>query len=186
MINEHINANIETTKQVLAMEPAIQKAGETILNALRNGKKVLVAGNGGSAAQAQHFSAELVIRYKEERGHLPSIALNTDSSIITACANDYGYEYVFSKQVEAYGQSGDILVVLSTSGNSPNILKAIPIAKAKGMIVIGLGGKGSGKMVDQCDQLLDIPSQSTARIQEAHILIIHIWCAMIDNGIRTT
>ena len=184
MITEHINANIETTKQVLTMEPVIRKAGETILDALKNGKKILIAGNGGSAAQAQHFSAEIVIRYKDERGHWPAIALNTDTSIITACANDYGYEYVFSKQVEAYGQAGDVLIVLSTSGNSPNILKAIPIAKAKGMVVIGLGG--SGKMVDECNQLLTIPSQSTARIQEAHILIIHIWCAMIDNGIRTT
>ncbi|MFQ5620557.1 MAG: SIS domain-containing protein [Candidatus Nanoarchaeia archaeon] len=182
MIENAIRGSIETKENLLSMVPAIEKAGNLITNALKDGKKVLVAGNGGSAAQAQHFSAELVIRYCKERGrHYPAIALNTDSSIITACGNDYGYDEVFAKQVEAYGQAGDIFVAISTSGNSPNILKAMAIAKEKGMVVIGLAGRDGGKM--ECENLLIVPSHVTARIQEAHILIIHIWCEMFDNGI---
>lgn len=181
MIEKEIRDTITTAEKTLNLVDEIEKAGNTIIDALKAGKKVILAGNGGSAAQAQHIAAEFVVRYDKERGALPSIALNVDTSILTACSNDYSYDDVFSRQIIALGNEGDVLIAISTSGNSPNILKAINICKEKGIKVIGLSGKGGGKM-NQCDQILVVPSDVTARIQEMHITIMHIWCKMVDNA----
>jgi D-sedoheptulose 7-phosphate isomerase len=152
------------------------------LQTLKNGNKILICGNGGSAADAQHFAAELTGRYKSERISLPAIALTTDTSAITAIGNDYGYDEVFARQLSGVGNSGDLLIGISTSGNSTNILKALKIAKQKGIKTAGLSGKGGGEMNSLCDINVVVPSNDTARIQEMHILIIHTICAAIDGA----
>ena len=160
---------------------AVSQAASAIAISLKSGGKLLICGNGGSAADSQHFAAELVGRYKKERKALPAISLTTDTSALTAIGNDYGFERVFTRQVEALGKKGDILVALSTSGNSPNILAAIEAAKKLGMQVIGMAGQGGGKMKSLCDTCICIPSSNTPRIQEAHITIIHVICAIVEN-----
>ena len=144
----------------------------------------MIAGNGGSAADAQHFAAELAGKFIHQRRGLPVIALTTNSSITTAIGNDFGYEYVFSRQVEGLGRQGDIFIGISTSGNSPNIIHAIDSAKKTGLITVGLIGKDGGNMRDLCDLKLIVPSQSTQHIQEAHIMIVHELCALIDNAFK--
>ena len=156
-------------------------AAQKIASCLKNGGKILVCGNGGSAADSQHFAAELTGRYKKERKALAAVSLTTDTSILTAIGNDYGFERVFARQVEALGKKGDVLVALSTSGTSPNILAAIEAAKKAGMAVIGLTGAEGGKMKGACDICICAPSQNTPRIQEAHITIIHIICELVEN-----
>lgn len=150
-------------------------------NAYQANGKILIAGNGGSAADAQHFAGELVSRFYFDRPPLAAIALTTDSSILTAIGNDYGYEDVFARQVQALGRSGDVFIAISTSGNSPNILKAIVAAKSIGLVVIGLTGRSGGKMKALCDICLCAPSDSTPRIQECHLLIEHCLCACIEE-----
>jgi len=150
-------------------------------NAYKSGKKILIAGNGGSAADAQHFAGELVSRFYFDRPALAAIALTTDTSILTAIGNDYGYEDIFSRQIQAHGQSGDVFIAISTSGNSLNIIKAMHEAKRLGMTVIGLTGQGGGAMKPLCDMCLCIPSNSTPRIQEGHLLIEHSLCACIEE-----
>ena len=152
-----------------------------IKNSLKNGKKVLFCGNGGSAADSQHLAAEFVGRFQKERVGLPAIALTVDTSILTAVANDYGYDTVFARQVQALGNDGDVLVWLSTSGNSKNVLAAIDVAKAKGMQCIGLTAQGGGKMAEVCDICMSVPGPVTARAQEIHILIGHILCELVDG-----
>lgn len=152
-----------------------------IKNSLKNGKKVLFCGNGGSAADSQHLAAEFVGRFQKERVGLPAIALTVDTSILTAVANDYGYDTVFARQVQALGNDGDVLVGLSTSGNSKNVLAAIAVAKAKGMQCIGLTAQGGGKMAEVCDICMSVPGPVTARAQEIHILIGHILCELVDG-----
>ena len=152
-----------------------------IKNSLKNGKKVLFCGNGGSAADSQHRAAEFVGRFQKERVGLPAIALTVDTSILTAVANDYGYDTVFARQVQALGNDGDVLVGLSTSGNSKNVLAAIDVAKAKGMQCIGLTAQGGGKMAEVCDICMSVPGPVTARAQEIHILIGHILCELVDG-----
>jgi D-sedoheptulose 7-phosphate isomerase len=152
-----------------------------IKNSLKNGKKVLFCGNGGSAADSQHLAAEFVGRFQKERVGLPAIALTVDTSILTAVANDYGYDTVFARQVQALGNDGDVLVGLSTSGNSKNVLAAIDVAKAKGMQCIGLTAQGGGKMAEVCDICMSVPGPITARAQEIHILIGHILCELMDG-----
>ncbi|WP_337581811.1 D-sedoheptulose 7-phosphate isomerase [Phascolarctobacterium faecium] len=152
-----------------------------IKNSLKNGKKVLFCGNGGSAADSQHLAAEFVGRFQKERVGLPAIALTVDTSILTAVANDYGYDTVFARQVQALGNDGDVLVGLSTSGNSKNVLAAIDVAKAKGMQCIGLTAQGGGKMAEVCDICMSVPGPVTARAQEIHILIGHILCELVDG-----
>ncbi|MBU1165992.1 D-sedoheptulose 7-phosphate isomerase, partial [Candidatus Micrarchaeota archaeon] len=144
---------------------------------------LLICGNGGSAADAQHFAAELVGRYKKERKALPAIALTTDTSVITAISNDYGFEHVFSRQVEALSAGGDVLFLISTSGNSPNLLEAAKKAKTLGIKIIGLLGKGGGKLKSMCDHAIVIPSDNTPRIQEMHVLVIHMICESVENNI---
>ena len=160
----------------------IYTASTICLEALKNGKKILLLGNGGSAADSQHIAAELVGRFKKERTALPAIALTTDTSALTAIGNDYGYSEVFSRQLHALANSGDVVIGISTSGNSENVLKALEVAKIKKCKTIGLTGKDGGKMVTLCDVNIVVPSYETARIQEMHILIGHIICNVIDES----
>ena len=183
-ITQLINESIETKQRLHTLMPLIEQSAQTIITALQNGKKILACGNGGSAADAQHFVAELVGRFETERKPLPSIALNTNVSTITAIGNDYGYEELFARQVHAFGAEGDVFVGISTSGKSPNILKAIDAALEKKMKVITLGGKDGGMMKNKNGTHLIMPSEITSRIQECHILIIHIWCKLLDEAYR--
>lgn len=160
--------------------PEIQKGGDIIVELFRRGGKVLVCGNGGSAADSQHFAAEWVCKYKNNRNPLPAIALTTDTSALTAIANDYGFEEVFARQISALGAQGDVLVALSTSGSSPNIKKAVAAAKTKGMKVIAMTGSRGVQFAEEADCGIIIPSEETARIQEIHGLIYHMWCEYVD------
>jgi D-sedoheptulose 7-phosphate isomerase len=157
-----------------------------ITTCLRNGGKVLFFGNGGSAADAQHMAAELVGRFVLERAGLPAIALTTDSSILTAVGNDYGFEQVFARQVQALGRSGDVAVAISTSGNSPNVLEGVKEAKKRNLKTIALTGKNGGALAKQSDLAIRIPSTSTARIQECHIAIGHLFCELVDADFSET
>ncbi|MDT8445873.1 MAG: D-sedoheptulose 7-phosphate isomerase [bacterium] len=154
---------------------------EACLNSLRNGGKILIAGNGGSAADAQHIAGELVSRFYFDRPALPAIALTTDTSILTAIGNDYGYERVFERQVEALGREGDIFIGLSTSGSSKNVIRAAEAAKLRGIFCIGFAGEKRGALNEICDLTLNAPSTVTPRIQEVHITLGHILCAAIES-----
>lgn len=163
---------------------AIAGAGTVLAQALSDGRRVLSCGNGGSAADAQHFAAELIGRFEKEREALPAVALSTDTSALTAIGNDYGFDRVFSRQIEGLGQEGDILLAISTSGNSPNVVQAIEAAHARKMRVIALTGRDGGAMCGQMsadDIELRVPSDSTARIQEIHTLILHCLCDLTDH-----
>ncbi|TSD66131.1 D-sedoheptulose 7-phosphate isomerase [Inquilinus sp. KBS0705] len=160
----------------------IETACETLISVLKNGNKVLIAGNGGSAADAQHIAAELSGRYVKERKALPGIALTVDTSALTAIANDYGYNHVFSRQIEALAQPGDLFIGISTSGNSQGILNAFETATKHGCKTLGLSGRDGGKMNGLCELNIVIPSDVTARIQEMHILIGHILCKAVDDA----
>ena len=164
----------------------IEAAGEQLINTLKQGGKVLLCGNGGSAADCQHIAAELVVRYEKKRKALAAIALTTDSSILTAHANDFGFETVFSRQIEALGNDKDCLIAISTSGKSKNMLRAVEAAKSKGMIVIGLTGCEGGELSKQATVSVIVPSVVTARIQEAHILIGHWWCGAIEEALSVS
>jgi len=155
-------------------------AAATVSAALRAGRKLLLCGNGGSAADAQHWAGELVSRFHYDRPGLAAIALTTDSSIMTAIGNDYGYERLFSRQVEALGAPGDVLFALSTSGLSPNILAALRTARERGMATVGFTGEGGGQMPPLCDILLRVPSASTPRVQEGHEALGHAICALVE------
>ncbi|MBL8522088.1 MAG: phosphoheptose isomerase [Betaproteobacteria bacterium] len=184
-IAEHFAASIATKQQVAGkLGPHIARASKVMVDCLKSGGKILACGNGGSAADSQHFAAELVGRFEREREELAAIALTTDSSILTAVANDYSYDEIFSKQVRALGKPGDILFGISTSGNSKNVITAIEAAKKKGLIVIGMTGRNGGKigeMMGERDVLLNVESTVTARIQEVHLLTLHCLCDAIDN-----
>lgn len=160
--------------------PEIQRAGEILCNTLSSGKKILICGNGGSAADAQHIAAELVGRYEKQRQSFPAIALTTDTSALTALSNDFGYEEVFSRQIAGLANAGDLLIAISTSGKSPNVLKAAEKARELGCQVVGLTGESSQPLAAWCDVLVAIPSGRTSRVQEAHITIGHLWCEMVD------
>ncbi|TAM64377.1 MAG: D-sedoheptulose 7-phosphate isomerase [Rhodanobacter sp.] len=163
-----------------ALHELILQAVDLSVQALKRGNKLLFAGNGGSAADAQHWAGELVSRFYYDRPGLPAIALTTDTSIMTAIGNDYGYDYVFARQVEALGQQGDVLFAISTSGNSRNIVRAIEAAREKRMMTIGLTGQGGGKMAGMCDLCFRVPSGETPRIQEGHEALGHMLCALIE------
>ena len=163
----------------------IETVSKKIEASIRAGGKVLIAGNGGSAADAQHFAGEFVSRFHFDRPGLPAIALTTDTSILTAIGNDYGYEKLFSRQVQALGKTGDVFVAISTSGNSKNVLAAIAEAKHQGMYVIGLTGAGGGAMKLECDECLLMPSNETPKIQEGHILVEHIICGLVESAMFT-
>lgn len=159
----------------------VASAAEMIAESFKSGGKLLIVGNGGSAADAQHLAAEFVNRFVIERPPLPALALTTDTSTITSIGNDYDFDQSFSKQVRALGRPGDVLLAISTSGNSPNILKAVETAKALDIKVIGLTGKGGGALAKGSDILLDVEAKATARIQEVHITICHILCELVDH-----
>jgi D-sedoheptulose 7-phosphate isomerase len=178
----HESAELKIQAASLLARP-IEQAVELMFSALSNGNKILACGNGGSAADCQHFSAQLVGRFERERLPLPVIALTTDTSILTAIGNDYSYQEIFSKQVQAFGQSGDVLLALSTSGNSANVIAAIEAALERDMRVVVMTGKGGGamaKLITDADVHICVPHDRTARIQEVHLLTIHCLCDGID------
>lgn len=184
-INQLFNDSIATKRAALeTLPPEIVRAGEMMLHVLKQGGKILACGNGGSAADAQHFAAELLNRFERERISLPAIALTTDSSTITSIANDYHYNDVFSRQTNGLGKAGDLLLAISTSGKSMNIINAIHAAHQKEMTVVALTGRDGGeiaKLLREKDVELRVPVQSTARIQEVHLLLIHCLCDYIDS-----
>jgi D-sedoheptulose 7-phosphate isomerase len=185
VIEKELEAHRQTVDSVIeGLQHFIYTAGVIATETLQGGHKILLCGNGGSAADAQHIAAELTGRYKIERRGLPAIALTTDTSALTAIGNDYGYDQIFSRQVEALAQKGDLLIGISTSGNSANVIYAMQQARELGCRTIGLSGKGGGKLSDVCDLNIIVPSDDTARIQEMHILIGHILCQLIDNEYR--
>ena len=185
---KYFEAELQAHRQIVekmpTLAPRINECAQIIINALKNGNKLLICGNGGSAADSQHFAAELTGRYKCERNPLPAVALSTDTSALSAIGNDYGFEFVFERQVRALGRSGDVFVGISTSGNSANVLKAADSARQNGMQIIALLGKDGGTMKSYENAII-VPSSDTARIQEMHILIIHTLCAAIDDAFRS-
>lgn len=183
-IKSHFADSIGVKNQILqdkALIELIQKVALETTNAYKNGKKTLLAGNGGSAADAQHIAGEFVSRFYFDRPGVSSIALTTDTSILTAIGNDYGYDKLFSRQVQAQGVKGDIFIGISTSGNSSNIIEALKVCKDKGIISVGFTGQSGGKMANLCDYCIKVPSDCTPRIQESHILIGHIICAIVEE-----
>jgi D-sedoheptulose 7-phosphate isomerase len=162
----------------------IESVSELLLETLCNGGKIFVCGNGGSAADAQHFAAELIGRFEKERAAMPAIALTTDTSILSAIGNDYGFENVFARQVDGLGSKGDVLIGISTSGNSENVLRATILAKDKGLTTDGLLGGDGGKLLAKVDQAVVVPNRRTARIQEGHILILHFWAMDVEDRIN--
>ena len=181
-IKAKIEESIEV-KEALHQTQAdnIEKAARLIIGSLKNGGKVILFGNGGSAADSQHMAAELIGRFKKERRAIAAIALTTNTSILTAIANDYGYDVVFSRQIEALGKAGDVAIGLSTSGGSKNVVAAIEKARSMGLKAIGLTGAGGGAMKDICDVLITVGSKNTPRIQESHVLIGHIICELVES-----
>lgn len=161
--------------------PRFRETLDCLVECLRSGHKILVFGNGGSASQAQHFASELVNRFLQERPPLAALALTTDTSALTSIANDADYEQVFSRQVEALGSPGDVALGLSTSGNSPNVIKALKKSREMGLVTVALTGRTGGLLVDLTDHLLDVPSDATPRIQEVHLLLLHLMAEDLEN-----
>ena len=184
-IKNHFQESVATKQRMEgALAPRIAVAAQLMVESLKSGGKILSCGNGGSAGDAQHFAAELVGRFERERAELAAIALTTDSSILTAIANDYSFDDIFSKQVRALGKPGDILYAISTSGNSKNVITAIRAAQEKGLRIVAMTGRNGGQLagiLKSDDVLLNVESQVTARIQEVHLLILHCLCDAIDN-----
>jgi len=186
LITQAIKNTIETKRKILESKDIInliEKVAEEMITAFKNDKKVLFCGNGGSAADAQHLAAELSGKFYLKREPLPAEALHVNSSFLTAVANDMSYEEVFARAARGIGKEGDILVAISTSGNSPNIIKTIEVANNKKMVTVGLTGKSGGKMNGLCKYLIKVPSTDTPRIQESHILIGHIICEIVEKEI---
>ena len=168
-----------------ALQQAVAAAAQSCITSLKGGGKVLFAGNGGSAADAQHMAGEFVSRFMFDRPGLAAVALTTDTSILTAIGNDYGYEKLFERQVQALGRKGDVLVVYSTSGKSPNVLRALEAARAQGLVTIGFTGNRGGAMPALCDHLLAVPAADTPKIQEGHLVLGHILCELIESTLFT-
>ncbi len=182
-IKKQIELSIEIKKQCLdnSIVDLLNKIGHIIIDSLKDNKKIIIFGNGGSAADAQHIAAELIGRFEVERAGLPAIALSCNTSNITAIGNDYGFENIFSRQIEALGHNGDIAIGISTSGNSANIINALEKSLHKGLITFGFTGSSKCKMDEICDSVFHAPSTTTAKIQECHIMAGHIICGMIDH-----
>jgi D-sedoheptulose 7-phosphate isomerase len=166
-----------------AIQPQVEAAGTLLADCLKQGGKVMLCGNGGSAADSQHIAAELTGRFINDRAPLAGLALSTDTSALTCIGNDYGFDDVFDRQVRGLGRTGDCLIGLSTSGNSPNVIKAVNSARAMGITTIGLLGRDGGKLAALCQHSVIVPSKTTARIQEAHIFIGHTWCGLIEQAL---
>jgi D-sedoheptulose 7-phosphate isomerase len=188
LLRDHFEEGIELRKRMAETLPAqIVRAGQAIVTAVQSGKKVLSCGNGGSAADSQHFAAEMVGRFERERPGMPAISLTVDTSALTAIANDYDFDRVFSKQVEALGNEGDVLLGISTSGNSKNVVEAMKVAQARGLAVIALTGRDGGamaKILRKQDFHLNVAHPRTMRVQEIHLLVIHCLCDVVDNVIH--
>ncbi len=181
LLKSSLEEHVITLRQLIETKlPDIQAAGELISRTLSEGNKILTCGNGGSAADAQHLAAELVGRYEAQRRSYPAIALTTDTSALTALSNDYGYEEVFSRQVLGLALPGDLLIAISTSGKSPNVINAAKQAKGLKCRTIAMTGAEGGPLAEICDLTIAVPSKRTARVQEAHITIAHLWCEMVD------
>jgi D-sedoheptulose 7-phosphate isomerase len=161
----------------------LARCASEISTRMRRGHKVLIFGNGGSAADAQHFACELSGRFLRERAALPALALTTDTSALTAIGNDYGYDHVFSRQVEAHGREGDVAVGISTSGRSPNVVRALEVARKRGLLTVAMTGRGGGLLGPLSDFLIDVPHQDTPRIQEVHGMVVHILCELIEEAV---
>lgn len=175
-------SHLSTAEKTFAtLRADFSKLLDTCAESLANGGKLLFFGNGGSAADAQHIATELTVRFVKDRAPLPALALTTDTSSLTAIGNDFGFDYLFSRQIDALGQDGDVAIGISTSGNSPNIIRALEAARAKKIVTVGLSGRDGGKMRDVCDILLIVPSNETARIQEMHITLGHMLCGALES-----
>ena len=188
-MKNYIAAQISEAQRVMsamlediALQSTVEAAAQACIASLKQGGKILLAGNGGSAADAQHIAGEFVSRFAFDRPGLPAIALTTDTSILTAIGNDYGYEKLFARQVQAHGNKGDIFIGYSTSGKSPNILGAFEEARARGLVCIGLTGNRGGPMRELCEHLLEVPSADTPKIQEGHLVLGHILCGLVENA----
>ena len=186
-MRSYIYSQIQETQQIVSAMLAdegllsrVEAAAQACIGCMQAGNKILLAGNGGSAADAQHIAGEFVSRFAFDRPGLPAIALTTDTSILTAIGNDYGYENLFARQVQAHAQKGDVFIAYSTSGKSPNIITALQEAKSRGVICIGMSGNRGGPMKDLCDHYLDVPSADTPKIQEGHAVLGHILCGLVE------
>jgi D-sedoheptulose 7-phosphate isomerase len=189
-MQQYITAQIDEAQKILSamlddsvLLASVERAARACIHCLQNGGKILLAGNGGSAADAQHIAGEFVSRFAFDRPGLPAIALTTDTSILTAIGNDYGYERLFARQVQALGQPGDILIAYTTSGKSPNILRALEEAQARKVVSIGFTGNRGGPMRELCDHLFEVPSADTPKIQEGHLVLGHILCGLVERAI---
>lgn len=187
-MKSYINTQIAEAQHVMAAMLAdeslintLEAAAKACVVSFQSGRRILLAGNGGSAADAQHIAGEFVSRFAFDRPGLPAIALTTDTSILTAIGNDYGYEKLFARQVQAHGCKGDVFIGYSTSGKSPNVLRAFEEARKLGLVCIGLTGNGGGPMRELCDYLLEVPSADTPKIQEGHLVLGHILCGIVEN-----
>jgi len=188
-MNKYIFAQITEAQRVMTdmltddvLLRTLERAAVACVDCLKGGGEVLLAGNGGSAADAQHVAGEFVSRFAFDRPGLPAIALTTDTSILTAIGNDYGFEKLFARQVQAHGNKGDMFIAYSTSGTSPNILHALEEARKMGIICVGLSGNRGGPMREMCDYLLEVPSSVTPKIQEGHLVLGHIFCGLVENA----
>lgn len=180
-IADQLKESAEVLTLSAKLAPVADAVAQDLIKTFRNGGKLLTFGNGGSSCDAQNFADELVGRYRRNRPPLSALALTVSQADLTSIANDFGYEEVFARQLRAHGRAGDVAVAISTSGNSKNVLKAIEAAREMGIIVVGLTGRTGGKMKTMCDHCLCVPSDSTARIQEAHITLIQIWCGILED-----
>lgn len=187
--NDYIRLYLEESVSVISAtrnhDRLVQRLGDAAtacILALKSGGKILLAGNGGSAADAQHISGELLSRFRLERRGLRAIALTTDTSALTAIGNDYGYENLFARQIQAYGDPGDVLIAITTSGRSPNIVEAIRVGRKMGLCCVGLTGNSGGQIRDMCDFIIEVPSVDTQRIQEVHGILGHILCGLIEHA----
>ena len=191
-MKEYISGQIAEAQRVMSAMLAdevllstVEAAAGACIDCMQRGGKIILAGNGGSAADAQHIAGEFVSRFAFDRPALPAIALTTDTSILTAIGNDYGYEKLFSRQVQAHGNKDDVFIGYSTSGKSPNILRAFEEARAKGLVCVGLTGNRGGPMRELCDYLLEVPSSDTPKIQEGHLVLGHILCGLVEDRLFT-
>lgn len=181
-ITAYVNEGSKNMAALAAMAPQIEAAAQACIDCIANGKKIIICGNGGSAADAQHVAAEIMGRYRKERAALPAIALTVDSSSLTAIGNDYGFDYVFSRQLEGIGRPGDVLIGITTSGNSGNVIEAFKLAKEMGVVTFSLTGRSGGKIKDMSDIWLGMPSDVTSHIQEMHLAVEHMLCGFIEDA----
>ena len=186
-IESRISKELKESARVIAetekLSPVLEKIAQELISCYQRGNKILTFGNGGSACDAQNFADELVGRFERNRPPLPALALTTNTSDLTSIANDFGYDVVFARQLEAHAKPGDIAVAISTSGNSANVIQAVNVAKKRGLTVIGLSGQNGGKLKALCDFCVCVPSTTVARIQEVHIALIQIWCGLIEDSL---